>query len=59
MYVRHMPIELSDVAALADLPPGPQLGAALAEIDPARVPNNDLLPLLAAQARQVNHEAAR
>ena len=32
-----------DVAALAGIPPGPQLAAALARIDPASVPNNHLL----------------
>ena len=50
---------MDDVAALADIPPGPLLAAALGQIDPAHVPNNDLLPLLAAQSRQAAHEAAR
>jgi hypothetical protein len=47
------------VEALADLPPGPALGAALAAVDPRRVPNNFLPGLLAAQSRQSAHEAAR
>jgi len=47
------------IAALADLPPGPELAAALARIDGARVPNNGLLAVLAAQYRQANHDAAR
>jgi hypothetical protein len=46
------------VEALAGLPTGPRL-AALAAIDPARVPNTDLLALLRAQSRQTAHEAAR
>ena len=50
---------MDDVAALADFWPGPLLAAALGQIDPAHVPNNDLLPLLAAQSRQAAHEAAR
>jgi hypothetical protein len=48
-----------DVEALAGLPPGPALAAALGAIDPARVPNNWLLEVLAAQSRQAAHEAAR
>ena len=48
-----------DVAALAGIPPGPQLAAALARIDPASVPNNHLLELLTAQFRQASHESAR
>jgi hypothetical protein len=39
--------------------PGSVLAAALARIDPARVPNNDLLALLVAQHRQASHEATR
>ena len=46
-------------AALAGIPAGPRLAAALARIDVTRVPNNELLALLAAQSRQANHEAAR
>ena len=53
MYVRDMAV-VDDVAALAGIPPGPQLAAALARIDPASVPNNDLLELLAAQSRQAS-----
>ena len=48
-----------DVAALADVPAGPQLAAALERINAASVPNNGLLTLLAAQSRQAAHEAAR
>jgi hypothetical protein len=47
------------VEVLAGMPPGPRLAAALAEIDPGRVANNDLLGLLAAQSRQAAYEAAR
>jgi hypothetical protein len=52
-------VVVDNVVALADLPPGPLPAAALARVDPARVPNNDLLALLAAQSRQASHEAAR
>ena len=47
------------VEALAGFSPGPALGAALAAVDPARVPNNYLPELLAAQSRQSAHAAAR
>ncbi len=59
MYVRHVTEVVDDIAALADIPAGPRLAAALARIDATRVPNNDLLALLAAEARQAAHEAAR
>ena len=52
-------VAVDDIAVLADVPPGPQLAAALARIDPTHVPNNDLLALLTAQSRQADHEAAR
>src|SRR5690242_8296419 len=58
MYVRCVAV-IGDVARLAGMAPGPLLAAALARIDPVRVPNNDLLTVLAAQYRQANHEAAR
>jgi len=58
MYVRFMAVT-DDVAALADIPPGPLLGTALGRINVAYVPNSDLLALLAAQSRQAAHEAAR
>jgi len=58
MYVRDMAV-VDGVAALAGIPPGPQLAAALARIDPANVSNNHLLELLTAQSRQASHEAAR
>lgn len=44
---------------LAELPPGPRLAAALAAVDVARVPNNELPAVLVAQSRQAAHEAAR
>ena len=59
MYVRPVTEVVDDIAALADIPAGPRLAAALARIDATRVPNNDLLALLAAEARQAAHEAAR
>jgi hypothetical protein len=58
MYVRCVAL-MEDVLGLAGMPAGPRLAAALARIDPTRVPNNDLLALLAAQSRQASHEAAR
>ena len=58
MYVRCVAV-MEDTARLADMPAGPRLAAALARIDSARVPNNDLLALLVAQSRQAAHEAAR
>jgi len=55
-----MAVAVTDVVeVLADLPSGPALGAALAAVDPARVLNNFLPELLAAQSRQSAHEAAR
>jgi hypothetical protein len=50
---------MAAVVNLVDLAPGPTLGAALARIDAALVPNDQLLPLLRAQSRQAAHEAAR
>ena len=58
MYVRFVAVT-DDVAALAEIPPGPLLAVALGRIDAAHVPNNALLALLAAQSRQAAHEAAR
>ncbi len=46
-------------AALADLPPGPTLGAALAGIDRSILNGYDRVLVLRAQARQVAHEQAR
>ena len=40
-------------------PPGPELAAALAEMDLAGVPNDRMLEVLAAQYRQLSHEQAR
>ena len=55
-----MAVAVTDaVEALAGFSPGPALGTALAAVDPARVPNNYLPELLAAQSRQSAHEAAR
>ena len=59
MYVRSVTEVVGDIAALAGIPAGPRLAGALVRIDACRVPNNDLLELLAAQFRQANHEAAR
>jgi Domain of unknown function (DUF222)/HNH endonuclease len=59
MYVRIMVVAVEVIEALAELPPGPQLAIALADIDSAQVPNNELLPLLTAQSRQAAHESAR
>ncbi len=47
------------VAALAGLPPGPTLGAALAGIDRSTLNGYDRVLVLRAQARQVAHEQAR
>jgi hypothetical protein len=58
MYVRTMdPVEVPD--GLADLPPGPALGALLAGLDLARVPNEHVVSVMQAQHRQVAHEQAR
>lgn len=46
-------------AGLVDLPPGPQLAAVLAGIDPDAVTGFESVLLLRAQARQANHEQAR
>ena len=54
-----MAVAVVVIEALAELPPGPRLAAALAGIDLAQVPNNELLPLLEAQSRQAAHESAR
>ena len=59
MYVRAVVGMVEMVTALAELPPGPRLAAALARVDVAGVPNNALLPLLEAQSRQTAHESAR
>ena len=59
MYVRHVTMVVDDIVAVANISAGPRLAAALARIDATRVPNNELLVLLAAQARQAAHEAAR
>ena len=44
---------------LADLPPGPELGALLAGIDVSRVPNARILDVLKAESRQLAHQQAR
>ena len=46
-------------AGIENLPPGPQLAAALAGLDLARLSSHDLYVLLGVQARQANHEQAR
>ena len=44
---------------LADLPPGPGLAAALAQIDVSGVPNGGIVEVLRAEARQLAHQQAR
>jgi hypothetical protein len=44
---------------VADMPPGPELAAALAGLEPARIPNAQIVDVLRAQARQLAHEQAR
>jgi hypothetical protein len=44
---------------VADMPPGPELAAALAGLELARVPNEQVVDVLRAQARQLAHEQAR
>jgi len=44
---------------LADLPAGPRLGVALAEIDPTRLTAHQLVVLIAARNRQIAHEQAQ
>jgi hypothetical protein len=47
------------VAGLAEIPPGPALGAALARIDPTRLCGDHRVEVLCAQHRQLAHEQAR
>ena len=44
---------------LAELPPGPQLGAALAALDLTRYTSADLHTVLGLQSRQLSYEQAR
>jgi hypothetical protein len=44
---------------LADLPPGPELGALLAGIDVSQVPNGHVVAVLRAENRQLAHQQAR
>jgi hypothetical protein len=46
-------------AGLAEIPPGPALGAALAELELGELPNDQVIDVLQAQARQLAHEQAR
>ncbi|MBO0875464.1 MAG: DUF222 domain-containing protein [Pseudonocardia sp.] len=46
-------------AGLAEVPPGPELAVALAELELGRVPNDQVVEVLRAQARQLAHEQAR
>jgi hypothetical protein len=46
-------------AGLADLPPGPELAAALATIEPRRLGGLDCVEVMRAQHRQASHEQAR
>ena len=41
------------------MPPGPALAVALAEVDPAGVPNGAIVDLMVAQSRQLAHDQAR
>ena len=58
MYVRSMS-SASFVAGLADLPPGPELAAALGRIDPSQVVGDQRVGLLRAEARLRAHQEAR
>jgi hypothetical protein len=44
---------------LADLPPGPELGALLAGIDVSLVPNEEIVQVLRAESRQLAHQQGR
>ena len=44
---------------LAEMPPGPELAAVLATIDPRRLGGLDCVEVMRAQLRQVSHEQAR
>src|SRR5918992_2062873 len=44
---------------LAEIPPGPELAAVLATIDPRRLGSLDCVEVMRAQQRQVSHEQAR
>jgi hypothetical protein len=44
---------------LAELPPGPELAAALATVDLAQVPNGEIITVLQARSRQRAHEEAQ
>lgn len=46
-------------AGLAEVPPGPELALALAELELGEVPNDQVVEVLQAQARQLAHEQAR
>jgi hypothetical protein len=50
------PVELPQ--GLADMPPGPALGALLAGVDPSRIANADTVTMLTARYRQLAHEQA-
>src|SRR3954453_23808440 len=58
MYVRSM-VEAGTVPDLAGIPPGPELAARLADIDPACVPPDAVVEVVRAQARQCAHAQAR
>src|SRR5258705_1095248 len=53
---RSRPAPSAPVAALATIPAGPQLAAALAELDPASLCGFDTVLVLKARNRQSNHE---
>ena len=44
---------------LAELPPGPELAAALAGLDPLSVPNDRMVDILQARARQLAHDQSQ
>lgn len=44
---------------LAEIPPGPELARALADLEPSRLSGFDCVQVLRAQYRQANHERAR
>ena len=58
MYVRSM-VQRGVATELAGLPPGPQLAAALAGIDPHTLPDAELLGVLRAWSRQRAQAHAR
>ena len=58
MYVRSM-VGDGVLEELAAVPPGPELAARLAGVDPSRLPGDRVVEVLRAQSRQCAHEQAR